>query len=111
MSALCNNVSGNWQSVHPFPFQWNVILNLTQDSSGNITGSGTIQGPGGPVTPCQLVPPSKNNYPGNPNVSVSINLQGLGTFTVSGNFIDGTCVKLCGSVSGIGDGCMQRVSS
>jgi hypothetical protein len=109
MSASCNNVSGNWQSVQPFPFQWNVLLTLAQDSSGNISGSGTIQGPGGPITAIQIVPPSTNNYPSSPNVSVTISMEGVGTFTLSGNFTDGTCVKICGSVSGIGDGCIQRV--
>src|SRR5207249_608305 len=111
MSASCNNITGQWQSVQPFPFNWNVVLNLTQDSSGNIIGSGTIQGPGGPVTPCQVQPPSTNNYPNQPNVSVTIDIQGVGQITVTGNFSDSTCAKLCGSFSSFGNGCMQRVSS
>jgi hypothetical protein len=102
-----NNVTGQWVSVQPFPLGLAVILNLIQDSSGNITGSGTVQGPGSPVAACQVIPPSTNNFPGQPNVSVSLNIDGLGQATLAGNFTDGTGTQICGTVGSFGTGCVQ----
>jgi hypothetical protein len=109
MAASCNDVTGQWVSIQPFPLGLAVILNLTQDSSGNITGSGTVQGPGSPVAPCQVVAPSSNIFPQTPNVTITLNVQGLGQATLSGNFAS-NCTQICGSVGTFGNGCVQRQS-
>jgi hypothetical protein len=106
--ASCNDVTGQWVSVQPFPLGIVVNLNLTQVSSGNITGSGTAQGPGSPVAACQVIPPSINQYPAQPNISITLNIDGLGTVALSGNFTDNTCTQICGQIGTFGTGCVQR---
>lgn len=106
-----SDVTGKWVSVPPFPMNWTVNMTLTQTGS-NISGNGTIKGPNpnDPVTPFTIIPPSTNNTPNQPNVSVTISVTGLGSIVLTANFTDNTFNKLCGALGQFGSGCIQRAS-
>jgi hypothetical protein len=98
------SMTGQWESVPPFPLGLTVRLKLQEVQHNNIEGAGTVEASGEPLAPVEVVPPSRNDYP---QVTLTISRPTVGNVTFKGSFSGPDTV--CGQYESYGKGCIRRV--